>query len=141
MREILFRGQKISDKKWVYGSLLVADNKRCLIVTWKGEEIKFKMYEDVIPETVGQCTKYKDKKIYEGDIIRAFLYINYVCSANKEKKFCDFLVFFEDGAFWGKPVNNDMADLEINNETCLVRNLIEIAEGKLIGNIHDKRGE
>ncbi|UED78101.1 YopX family protein [Brevibacillus sp. DP1.3A] len=78
-REIKFRGKAITENgieclpKWVYGSLIVADNGDCFITQWKrtvGTGYQSTTYQ-VIPETVGQSIGLRDKNdkdVYEGDI-------------------------------------------------------------------------
>lgn len=73
MREILFRGKRRSNGKWVDGFYLKHTTKT-------GERLENFIYEpytdteyNVIPETIGQFTSLTDnngKKIFEGDIIR-----------------------------------------------------------------------
>ena len=71
MADTLFRGKRISDGKWVFGSFVKikkpeSDSFDCFIVEMSAE------YYRVIPETVGQYTGREDKqrnKIFEGDIV------------------------------------------------------------------------
>ena len=81
MKDILFRGKRVSDGKWVEGFLFVIGQGSKYEETYilgdlvHGYSIHdaCKIAEKVIPETVGQFTGRYDRKnfrkIYEGDVV------------------------------------------------------------------------
>ena len=131
MREILFRGKRIDNEEWVYGSFcmdaLEQFNGLCgvdgFIRLYDKKIGKMKSYE-VDRETVGQYTGLTDKngkKIFGGDIVRdeqsGYEYTikwfqEYVCYALADKR--GNMVF-----------DNDEIEMFLND-------LI------VVGNIHDK---
>ena len=73
MREIKFRGKRLDNGEWIYGSLLVShfkdDKKERYFITQFSGNYTFE--HEVDPNTVGQFTGLRDKNgrdIWEGDI-------------------------------------------------------------------------
>ena len=136
MREILFRGKRKDNKKWIYGFLIMnkytAKENGNLIYITKPNIIPIgnigeadydgdgNYYEyEVIPETVGQYTGLKDKngrKIFEGDII---LYGLIPCVVKNDTENARFMLYKK-----GKYIINGF-----NADTMKLK--------EVIGNIHD----
>lgn len=67
MREILFRGKRKDNGEWIYGDLRQYSEDSKAIFDYESKS-RFQ----VIPETVGQYTGYKDKdgnRVFEHDIM------------------------------------------------------------------------
>lgn len=128
MRKILFRGKRVDNDEWVYGSYVYYEH--CPQHTiYENEDIdgdgitepKYKLTtHEVIKETVGQFTGVVDKngmKIFEGDIIKAKNIYNGTETVGK--------TYYEDYQWFS--AGDYMGYLIKNNE-------IEV-----IGNIHDNK--
>ena len=140
-REILFRGKRTDNGKWVEGSLIK--------VGWRNKPTTYSIMLTrptacnyiVDPETVGQYTGLTDKngvRIFEGDILRGFEY-PFCSNINGEFNYFAEIVWFDDSSAFGiytfkNPKSNVRGISEGNTDYLEYFNA---DKWEVIGNIHD----
>ncbi len=125
MREVLFRGKRVKDGKWVDGSLFSSMTGQKFI-RWEVEDdgaIEEIVQYEVVPETIGQFTGLVDrngKRVFEGDIVL-------VNGTKRVGKYVTSIVF-KDGCYM----------LE-ENKTYLIDSKCLLAVISVVGTIHDNK--
>ena len=123
-REIKFRGKRLANDEWCYGSLLVWANGECTILE-KSDSSNAMWKREVDPDTVGQFTGLHDRngnEIYEGDIIRE----------DKDPTIME--IVFRDGIFFASIGNTHGENPYMN---CALRVILDRRKTHTIGNIYD----
>lgn len=125
MREIKFRGKRLDNGEWIYGSLLVShfkdDKKERYFITQFSGNYTFE--HEVDPATVGQFTGLKDKsgrEIWEDDVMRFITEFGETMTSE---------VAFMNGFFYVQGEDDD----DIYGITYAVESM----NAEIIGNIHD----
>lgn len=135
MREILYRGKRVDNSEWVYGSYVetreeYTEEKVYAIFEKTAEHRCMGEYTDdgwheVFPETVGQYTGFTDKNgksVFEGDLVIARFWSDWCESYEKATG----KVKFYNGRY--------IIDI---SPYCLKLNLYEHPEIEVVGNIHE----
>lgn len=132
MRDILFRGKRVDNGEWVYGSfipslceLLYGDKLDGFIKPF-GKTREERLMVEVDRKTVGQYTGLTDKngtRIFEGDILEGDIEDNLDPGA----KWRSAVVMGKFGWMANDPLGSEPTPLDE----------FDIKEGEVIGNIHD----
>jgi uncharacterized phage protein (TIGR01671 family) len=135
-REILFRGKRIDDGKWVYGNLEENEYTGDPQIEWfdyyaNDAGLQRDCYYDVIDiSTVGQYTGFTDKngnKIFEGDIV-SFADCSYTESGHCESS-CIGIVSLDDETASFDVSNRLSAEpYEVLNECTVIGNIYDNPE-------------
>lgn len=123
MREILFRGKRKDNGKWVHGTLNnVLDEVPRIQYAVIEHGMMFLADFDVIPETVGQYTGLKDlhgTRIFEGDVVKSIA--------------AWYVVEFENGGYGLRPFGKGKL-IPIMGHGNFNENEVEV-----IGNVYDNQ--
>ena len=141
MREILFRGKRLDNGEWVYGSFIQVEHEDGSFTTAIFQKKDAGGDAEVSPATVGQYTGLKDKngkKIWEGDIIKMD---NGKSSSIAVVKFGEYYpkMFYDMCFLPTKHLNANGFFAESNNHEDMI--LFKSPFIEVIGNIHDNKLE
>ena len=136
IREVIFRGKRTDNGKWVKGYLYITHIGSHEIGSYDEEINIERLTFDVIPETVGQYTGLTDKngvRIFEGDIVKTHY-------ANAQKS--DFIeqVVFHNGkfcAYFSNQLCKQWANLYDGTEHLPQDKSVYMDSVEVIGNIYD----
>ena len=143
MRTIKFRGKKVTNGVWAYGSLVYLDeNGAAIYVQTDNGSAKVMDLVYVDPNTVCQFTGFLDKngkEIYEGDVLRSDEY-PYSCIGDKERDNYFGLIEWNknEAAFYIVTIKNPKSSVKgISDGISDYISQSALQDFEVIGNIHD----
>lgn len=143
MRTIKFRGKKVTNGVWAYGSLVYLDEKGAAIyVQTDNGSAKVMDLVYVYPDTVCQFTGFLDKngkEIYEGDVLRSDEY-PYSCIGDKRRdNYFGVIEWNEnEAAFYIVTIKNPKSSVKgISDGISDYLSKSALQDFEVIGNIHD----
>ena len=143
MRTIKFRGKKVTNGVWVYGSLVYLDeNGAAIYVQTDNGSAKVMELVYVDPDTVCQFTGFLDKngkEIYEGDVLRSDEY-PYSCIGDKERDNYFGLIEWNENeaAFYIVTIKNPKSSVKgISDGISDYISQSALQDFEVIGNIYD----
>lgn len=153
MREILFRGKRCDNGKWVEGYLYVTHNGEYEIGRYNAEVNIERMTYVVDPDTVGQYTGLTDKngkRIFEGDIVKQTFEKTVAVASDEfwdDNGYADLygedvgkvVILPSKGTCIKNPVIHREVNGEITEDRANARMYKNVCSGRceIIGNIHD----
>ena len=143
MRTIKFRGKKVTNGVWAYGSLVYLDeNGAAIYVQTDNGSAKVMDLVYVDPDTVCQFTGFLDKngkEIYEGDVLRSDEY-PYSCIGDKERDNYFSVIEWNknEAAFYIVTIKNPKSSVKgISDGISDYISQSALQDFEVIGNIHD----
>ena len=125
-REILFRGKRVDNGKWVYGNLIGNDAIVGEIVEFDEDYFTTEFWYKVDPETVGMFTGMEDSltlRIFEGDIVR------YTRETLNGTESTVHEVYFDTELFqFGLKNSNELFNFQFSNEFEVIGNAYDNPE-------------
>ena len=143
MRTIKFRGKKVTNGVWAYGSLVYLDeNGAAIYVQTDNGSAKVMDLVYVHPDTVCQFTGFLDKngkEIYEGDVLRSDKY-PYSCIeiAERDNYFGVIEWNENEAAFYIVTIKNPKSSVKgISDGISDYLSQSALQDFEVVGNIHD----
>ena len=135
MREILFRGKRLDNGEWVYGSFLRVEHEDGSFTTAIFQKKDAGGDAEVSPATVGQYTGLKDKngkRIFDGDILHIAKIADALGGYYRPPLDChvNVVVKWDLCAWMWETLCDDKRYINFPDAWCLY-------ECEIIGNVHD----